>query len=275
MIVGLVCGPLGVWIVLLRQSYAAESIAHGMLPGLVAAALLGVPLVLGAGAGVVVAAGLVALVARDERIGGDTAVAVVITTLFGAGALLALEPHSPARLAELLFGNVLGVKGSDLIVAGTLGGVVLGGLSLCHRRLSLVGFDRAFAPLLGWSAARTEQILLVLLALTVAVSVQALGALLVVALVIAPAAAALRLGSRLGRAIAISAALAVLAGVIGLYVSHYLELAAGASIALTAIAVYLVVIALSARARSASSKRSGRSRAGAPARSGPAGSPGT
>ena len=112
LLLGLACGPLGVWVLLYRQSYAAESISHGMLPGLVAAALLGLPLLLGAAAGVAVAAGGIALAARDERLGAEVGVAVTVSALFGLGSLLALAPEVPPRLLELLFGDLLGVTGA-------------------------------------------------------------------------------------------------------------------------------------------------------------------
>ena len=106
LVLALACGPLGAWILLYRQSYAAESISHGMLPGLVLAALGGAPLVAGAAGGVVVAAGAIALAGRDERLGGDAGVAVAVSALFGLGALLALSPAAPPRLQELLFGDL-------------------------------------------------------------------------------------------------------------------------------------------------------------------------
>ena len=141
-ILGLACGPLGVWIVLHRQSYAAESAAHAMLPGLVVAALVGAPLLLGAGVGVVAGAVAIAPAARDRRLGGDVAVGVVVTALFGLGAMLALSPDVPPRLGELLFGDLLGVTGGDLAQAGGLVAVTVAALTLGHRGLALAGFDR-------------------------------------------------------------------------------------------------------------------------------------
>ena len=117
-ILALALGPLGVWVLLHRQAYAAESMSHGLLPGLVLAALAGVPLILGAAGGALVAAGTIALAARDERVGADLGVAVAVSTLFGLGALLALSPAAPPRLEELLFGDLLGISGADLIAAG-------------------------------------------------------------------------------------------------------------------------------------------------------------
>src|SRR3954447_4976449 len=119
-ILALACGPLGAWIVLYRQSYAAESMSHGMLPGLVVAALVGAPLVAGAAAGVLVAAAAIALAGRDERLGGDAGVAVAVSALFGLGALLALSPAVPPRLQELLFGDLLGATDADIAAAGAL-----------------------------------------------------------------------------------------------------------------------------------------------------------
>src|SRR5689334_7572430 len=134
-VLGLACGPLGVWVLLLRRSYAAESLSHAMLPGLVLAALAGIPLVFGAAAGVLVAAVGIALV------GGDIGVAVVVSGLFGLGGILALSPQTPPRLSELLFGDLLGVDAADLLVAAVLTAGVLAALALGYRQLSLAGFE--------------------------------------------------------------------------------------------------------------------------------------
>lgn len=237
-ILGSICGPIGVWILLYRQSYAAESIAHGMLPGLALAALVGVPLVVGAGAGVAVAALLITLAARDQRIGSELAVAVVVTGLLGLGGLLALAPATPARLGDLLFGDLLALSVADLAAAGALAAIGLAAILLAHRPLLLVGFDRASAPALGARSARIDVILIVVCALTVAAGAQALGSLLVVALLIAPAACALKLSARLAPALLLAAGVAVLSGVLGLYLSHYASIAAGAAVALVALAAF-------------------------------------
>ena len=233
-------GPLGVWVVVHRQAYASESMAHAMLPGLVLAALLGVPLVLGGAAGLLVAAAAIAVAGRDERLGSDTAVTVAVTGLFGLGTLLALSPETPARLQELLFGDLLGVGREDLLAAGALALVVVAALIGLHRRLALHAFDgRERASVLA---------VLVLLALTTVVAVQGLGNLLVVALLVAPGAAALAVSRRLVPALLLSVALAALSGIGGLLLSYYAETAAGASVALAAVAV-AGLAAVSARFR--------------------------
>jgi ABC-type Mn2+/Zn2+ transport system permease subunit len=242
LLLGAVCGPLGVWVLLYRQSYAAESLSHGMLPGLVLAALVGAPLVLGAGGGVLLAAGGIALVARDRRLGSEIGVAVVVSALFGLGAILALSPRTPPRLEELLFGDPLAVTGTDLLAGGALAAAVLAALAVAHRALAAAGFDRAGAPALGVRPARAELALLVLLGVTTVAAVQGLGNLLLVALILAPAAAALNLARRLPAALAVAAGLAALAGTAGLLVSYHLRIATGASIALCALATFALAL---------------------------------
>jgi len=232
LILALALGPLGVWVLLHRQAYAAESLSHGLLPGLVLAALAGLPLVLGAAGGALVAAGAIALAARDERIGADLGVAVAVSTLFGLGALLALAPDAPPRLEELLFGDLLGISSADLAAAAALALAVAAALVAAHRPLALAAFDRPAARSLGAPAARWEAALLALLGVGTVAAAPGLGSLLLVALVIAPAAAALQVTRRLPAALALAAGLAMAAGVGGLALSYYADLAAGASVAL-------------------------------------------
>jgi ABC-type Mn2+/Zn2+ transport system permease subunit len=234
LVLALACGPLGVWILLYRQSYAAESISHGMLPGLVLAALAGAPLILGAAGGVLLAAVAIALAGRDERLGGDTGVAVAVSGLFGLGALLALSPEAPPRLLELLFGDLLGASRGDLLAAALLAAGVAVALALAHRRLSASAFDRSAARSLGADPARWELALLALLAVATTAAAPALGSLLLVALIVAPGAAALRLAGRLPTALAVAVLTGALAGVAGLVLSFHLGIAAGASVALCA-----------------------------------------
>jgi ABC-type Mn2+/Zn2+ transport system permease subunit len=234
-------GALGCWIVVHNLSYSAESLAHALLPGLVLAALLGLPLLLGGAVGIIVAALVVALAGRAPEVGRDTAVAVVITGLFGLGVLLALSPDTPPGLQGLLFGDVLGVADGDLLLSTGLAAVVLVALWILHGRLLVVGFDRLSAPGLGVGATFVDAALLGLLAVALLVAVQGLGNLLVVAVLIAPAASARMLCRRMAPMIVLSIAVAVAAGLGGLYLSYYAKTAAGASIAAVLVLVYLVV----------------------------------
>jgi ABC-type Mn2+/Zn2+ transport system permease subunit len=248
LILAVACGPLGVWVLLYRHSYAAESIAHAMLPGLVVAALVGLPLVLGAAGGVLAAAAAITFAGRDERLGGDVGVAVAISALFGLGALLALSPEVPPRLEELLFGDLLGVTVRDIVEAAVLAGGIVLALLAAHRRLAVSVFDRPAARSLGARPAHWELALLALLAVCTVAAVRGLGNLLVVALILAPAAAALNVAARLPAALALAAALAALAGVVGLLASYHLEIAAGASVALAAVLLFGLSLLVSPRA---------------------------
>jgi ABC-type Mn2+/Zn2+ transport system permease subunit len=239
-LLGITGGALSCWIVFYNLSYSAESLAHALLPGLVIAALTGLPLLLGGAAGLLVAALAVAAASQVPAIGRDTAVAVVVTTLFGAGVLLALSPASPPGLQGLLFGDVLGVSDTDLALAGGLAALVVGALAVLHGRLLTVGFDRLSAPSLGVRPLIVDGALLVLLALALLVAVQGLGNLLVVAVLVAPAAAARLVARRMAPMMAASALVAVVAGAGGLYLSYYAGTAAGASIAAILVAAYLV-----------------------------------
>lgn len=247
LILSVACGPIGVWILLYRQSYAAESIAHAMLPGLVLASLIGLPLLLGGAGGLLAAAGLIALAGRDERLGADVGVAVAISALFGFGALLALSPQVPPRLPELLFGDPLGVTGRDLVAASILAGGTALALALGYRGLSLSAFDRTAAPSLGARPARWDLALLALLAVCTLAAVQGLGNLLVVALILAPGATALSLSERLPVALVLSALFAATAGLVGLLASFHWQIAAGAAVALAAVLVFLIALVLPRR----------------------------
>lgn len=243
-LIGIAGGALGCWVVLYRLSYAAESLAHSIFPGLVLATLAGVPLLLGAAPAILVAALAIVAIARIPGVSREVAVGVVVTTLFGLGVLLALSPDSPPGLQGLLFGDILGPADGDLIAAAALAVAVAVGLTLAHPRLLASGFDRAAARSLGASPGAVEAVLMVLLAAAIVVAVQGLGNLLVVAVFVGPAAAARQLTDRIVPMIALAIGIAVLSGLAGLYCSYYLGTAGGASIALAIFAAYLLSLPL-------------------------------
>ena len=252
-LLGLTGGTLGCWIIFYNLSYSTESLAHALLPGLVLAALAGIPLILGGAAGLAVAALAIAAAARTPAVGRDTAVAVVVTGQLGLGALLALSPDTPAGLGELLFGDVLGVNDADLALAGGLAVAVLAALVLLHGRLLLVGFDRLNASASGVRPAVVDVALLLLVAAALLVAVQGLGNLLVVAVLVGPAACARAVTRRMSTMMGVAAVVAVAAGCGGLYLSYYAETAAGASIAAVIVGVYAVALPLGATLRTRAS----------------------
>jgi ABC-type Mn2+/Zn2+ transport system permease subunit len=232
LLLGAFCGAFAYWVVSERLAYATESLSHGLLPGLVLAALAGAPLLLGAAGGALVAAVLIGLAARDERIGPETGTAVAVSGLLGLGALLALSPDAPPRLAELLFGDPLGVADSDLIAAAALALVGGAALVILHRPLTALAFDEPGSRALGLSPILLRATLLGLLAAAVTVTVQGLGNLLVLATLVAPAVAVRRHASTPAHAMLAGAAGAALAGMAGIYASFHEGAAAGACVAL-------------------------------------------
>jgi ABC-type Mn2+/Zn2+ transport system permease subunit len=243
-LIALAGGVLGVWVILYEFSYAAESLAHSIFPGLVLATLVGVPPLLGAAPAILLAALGIALVGRVPGVGRDSAVAVVVTTMFGAGALLALSPASPPGVESLLFGDVLAPGDGDLLAAALLALLCGASVWALRGRLLAAGFDRASAPALGISPARAEAALLILLSAATVVAVQGLGNLLVVAAFVGPAAAARRITARVGPMIAASVGIGVLCGAAGLLLSYYAGTAAGASVALAIVTAYLGISAV-------------------------------
>jgi ABC-type Mn2+/Zn2+ transport system permease subunit len=242
-LVGLVGGALGCWVIFHDFSYSAESLAHALLPGLVGAALLGLPLIAGAAAGLAGAALAIAVASQIPGIGRDASVAIVTTTLFGLGVLLALAPNSPPGLSGLLFGDPLGVTRGDIVTTAAVAVAALAGLTLAQRVLLVVGFDRVNAAAFGGRAALADAALLLLVAAALLVGVQALGNLLVLAVVIGPAATARLLVRRMTPMMAVAAAIAVVGAVAGLYLSYYANTAAGASVAMALVALFLVALA--------------------------------
>ena len=254
MLVGVLCGTVGCFVVMRGSALLADSVAHGVLPGVAVAVLLtagsgGDPdraAVLAGGlvGGLVTAAGTAAIL-RRTRLREDTATAVMFVFMLALGVVLISSVEGFAvDLTAFLFGDVLSVPGWEIGLTAALTVAVLGALWLLYRPFVLVSFDRRRAASLGIPVERTELALMVLLAVAVVVGFTVVGALLVLGLLIAPPAAAALLTKRLPSMMAASAAIAAASGPVGLLVSWHLEVAAGASIVLVAVAAFGVTAVL-------------------------------
>lgn len=237
-LVGLACASIGVYVVLRRMAFIGDALAHTVLPGLVVAylnqwSLFGGALI----AGVLTALGI-GWLSRRDAIREDTAIGIMFTGMFALGILLISTVRSFRDLTHILFGNILGVTSSELILIAviTLGTLAL--LALFHKELELTSFDPIHAEVIGLRANRLRYLLLVLLAFTVVSSIQVVGVVMTSALLITPAAAAALLTQRLSRMFAIAVGIAVLSGVVGLYASYYADVSSGAAIVLTATALF-------------------------------------
>ena len=237
-LVGATCAVLGVYVVLRSMAFIGDALAHTILPGLVAAYLLGLNLLAGAVvAGVATALGI-GWLSRREILREDTAIGVTFTGMFALGILLMSTTGSFRDFTHMLFGNVLGIVPRDLILISVLALAVLGFLLLFHKELELTSFDPTHAKAMGLGADRVRYGLLVLLSLTVVAGVQAVGVVLISALLITPAAAASLVTNSLPRMMVISAAIAVFSGITGLYASYFFDVASGAAIVLSCTACF-------------------------------------
>ena len=237
-LVGATCAVLGVYVVLRSMAFIGDALAHTILPGLVAAYLLGLNLLGGAVvAGVATALGI-GWLSRRGTLREDTAIGVTFTGMFALGILLMSTTGSFRDFSHMLFGNVLGIVPRDLVLISVLALAVLGFLLLFHKELELTSFDPTHAKAMGLGADRVRYGLLVLLSLTVVAGVQAVGVVLISALLITPAAAASLVTNSLPRMMAISTAIAVFSGIAGLYASYFFDVASGAAIVLSCTACF-------------------------------------
>lgn len=237
-LVGVTCAVLGVYVVLRSMAFLGDALAHTVLPGLVAAYLLGLNLLGGAAiAGVATALGI-GWLSRKETLREDTAIGVVFTAMFALGILLMSTADSFRDLSHMLFGNILGIMPADLAFISMLALAVLAVVLAFHKELELTSFDPTHARVMGLSADRVRYGLLVLLALTVVAGIQAVGVVLISALLITPAAAASLVAKNLPRMMVVAAFVAIFSGMVGLYASYYLNVASGAAIVLACTACF-------------------------------------
>ena len=257
-IVGVLCGAIGVLVVTRGMALLADSFAHGVLPGVAIAVLLTtseadpsqVAVLAGGLLGGLVTAGGTTLILRRSGLREDTAAAVMFVFMLALGVVLVSRLSNFAvDLTAFLFGDVLAVEPGDLPLTAALAAIVLAAFALLYRPIVLVSFDRRRAAAAGLPVERIEFATMLLLAVAVVVGFRVVGALLVLGLLIAPPAAAAMVTRRIPAMIAVSAGIAALAGPVGLLVSWHLDVAAGSAIVLTAVAISLVLIIARPRGR--------------------------
>ena len=250
------CALVGTFAVLRSMSYIGSALAHSLVPGVAVGYLTG-----GlsrdrlfwwaTGTAILAALGMSALV-RRLRIGEDAAVGVVFSGMLALGIVIISTARSFAvDLVHFLFGSVLSVNGTDLIRIGVVAAVIAAVVVLFYKEMVLITFDRVFAASLRINSRWLTSLQYVLMALAIAVSLQTIGIALVVTLMVAPAAAALQVARRFHHAVLAAAAIGIVSGVAGLYLSYYLNVASGAAIALVCVVVFLIISALARALRAA------------------------
>lgn len=240
LLASIVCGMLSCWLVLIGWSLMGDAVSHAVLPGVVLAYLAGTPFAVGALVFALIAVAAIGAVRATSRVKEDAVIGVVFTTLFALGIVLISVVPSQTDLGHILFGNLLGIGVEDLVQVGVLGVLTLAFLVIKRRDLMLFAFDPAHARTIGLNPRVLSALLLVALAVTVVVALQAVGVVLVVALVITPGATAYLLTDRFGRMLWIAPATAALSAVVGIYASYYLDASSGGMIVLVMGVVFLL-----------------------------------
>jgi ABC-type Mn2+/Zn2+ transport system permease subunit len=248
LLVGVLCALIGCYVVLRSMAFLGDALAHAILPGVAVAYLMGGSLTLGALAAAVLVALGIGFFTRQGTIKEDTAIGILFAASLSLGvALISTIRTYAADLTHILFGNVLGVTAGDLWLTAGLALVILAAIALCYRPFLVISFDPVLAATLRLPAEALRNLMLILLALTIVVSMQTVGVGLVAAMLVTPAATAYLLARRLPVMMALSALIGAVSSLVGLYVSYYANVASGAAIVLTATMFFALAFLFSPR----------------------------
>jgi ABC-type Mn2+/Zn2+ transport system permease subunit len=243
-IVGLVCAVVGSYMVLRGLAFMGDALSHAAFPGVVAAYLLGAPFYLGATVAAVATALAIGWISRQGRLRGDTAVGVLFAAMFALGIFLfSLIPNFVGDLFGFLFGEILGIGDRDLVALAILAVIVLATVLVLWKELLYSTFDPLGAAASGLPVARLDYLFLALIALTIVVSLQAVGIILVVAMLVTPAATAQLVTRSFGRLVATAALIGIASPILGLYVSFWTNAASGATIVLVESLIFAAALA--------------------------------
>jgi len=245
LLVGVLCATMGTYVILRRLAFIGDGIAHASFAGIVIAYLRGIDYYFGAAVVAVLTALGIGFVHRRGKISLDTTIGVLFTGAFALGIfLMSRQRNYSVDLQSFLFGDILSVGQRDVIAIIVLGLLIALGVLALYRALLYTSFDPVVAQASGLPSGTLEYVLLVMLAFTIIISLQAVGIVLVAALLVTPAAAAYQLTTRFARMMALSALFGAFCSVGGLYLSYYLRSSSGATIVLLATAVFFAAIAV-------------------------------
>jgi manganese/iron transport system permease protein len=248
-LVGIVCAVMGAFIVLRGLAFIGDAVSHAAFPGLVIAFLLGIPLYIGGAIAAVATALGIGWVARRGGLRFDTAVGVLFAGMFALGIVLfSTIDDYVADLFSYLLGNVLGITFADIVQVIVLGAIVLAVVFVLRKEFLYASFDPAGAAASGLPVEWLDYLLLGLIGVTIVVSIQTVGIVLVVAMLVTPAATGQLLVDRFWDLVRVAIAVAVVSALVGLYLSYYLNVASGASIVLVETLCFGLALVLSPKA---------------------------
>jgi len=248
LLVGILCAIMGTYVVIRGMAFLGDAMAHAILPGVAIAYLLQGNLLLGAlFAAVLIALGI-GIFSKGGMVKEDTAIGILFAAALALGvAIISSIQTYAVDLSHILFGHILGVSTSDLWLTAGLGICVLLVVAFNFKQFMVISFDPVLAATLRLPAEFLRNLLLLLLAVTVVVSLQTVGVSLAVAMLVTPAAAAYLLTRRLFPMMVVSAVIGASSSLIGLYLSYYLNIVSGSAIVLTATGIFLVVFLFNPR----------------------------
>ncbi len=243
--VSVACAVVGTFVVLRGLAFIGDALAHGVLPGIAAAILLGLPGMLGAAVGAIVMIGGVSLVTRRSRLSSDTAIGLLFVAMLALGVvMISASDAFQGDLLAILFGQILGTSGEQVLIMAVASALVVAVSVLAARPFLLLSFDPEQADVAGFPSRRYHVLMLLLVALTVVVAFQTVGTLLVFGMLLAPAAAGALLANRIGSMMVIAGVIGSASTYAGLLLSYWFDLAAGAMIVLVAVSAFFVVLGL-------------------------------
>jgi len=236
-LVAVLCAVAGTWVIVRGMAFLGEALAHGMLPGVALATVLGLPVLAGAAVSAVVMSLGIGVLQRRAKVSYDTSIGLLFVGMLALGVIVISHAGSFATDATaILFGDILAVTAADLVVLVVAVALGIAAAALAHRSLVALAIDERIACVLGLRPRVAQTVLVGLVTLAVVASYQAVGSLLVVGLLVAPAVAARQWTERIPSTMVLAAAIGALAVAVGLVVSWHAATAAGATIAATAIA---------------------------------------
>lgn len=250
-LVSIACGVVGTFIVLRGLAFIGDALAHGVLPGIALALLLGFPGILGATVGALVMIAGISLVTRRTRLSSDTAIGLLFVGMLALGVVIVSRSSSfSGDLVRVLFGEILGINSGSLLIQLVATLVIIATVIVCARPFIMLCFSPEQTQVAGFSASLYHNIMLALVALTVITSFQTVGTLLVFGMLLAPAGAGALIARRVQTMMIWAAFFGSLSVYFGLLVSYHFNLAAGASIVLVATLIFFLVFSLRSRPRS-------------------------
>jgi ABC-type Mn2+/Zn2+ transport system permease subunit len=241
-LVSIACSVAGTFVILRGLSFIGDALSHGVLPGIAVAFLVGVPGILGAAVGAVFMIGGISLITHRSRLSSDTAIGLLFVGMLSLGVIIISHSSSfSGDLTRILFGEILGISTTSLLLQLVATVIIVLITLACARPFLLLSFDPEQAQVAGFSIRLYHNIMLFMIALTVIVSFQTVGTLLVFGLLIAPAAAGALLARRIKIMMTWSIIFGILSMYVGLLLSYHFNLAAGASIIMVTVVIFFIV----------------------------------